>query len=204
MLIAMAGDPPVRVAESAPRHVLSHTEAGLRGRAGIDDADRPLSSEIPLLWQLSYPRLAGGAGTPGESEEGPAPDAGDGYGGAVSKAQPQSGEPGLQGVSVPAAGSGHRLSESGMGHGYYLHPDGPGFCVPGRDHGLVLARGACWVVFRILCHFYTPDKKEMIHEKRNPVWYRSQFRSQFDMEAAIQALRQGKDLSGKDGVLPPS
>ena len=26
---------------------------------------------------------------------------------------------------------------------------------------------------------------------------------QFDMEAAIQALRQGKDLSGKDGVLPP-
>ena len=26
---------------------------------------------------------------------------------------------------------------------------------------------------------------------------------QFDMEAAIQALHQGKDLSGKDGVLPP-
>ena len=25
---------------------------------------------------------------------------------------------------------------------------------------------------------------------------------QFDMEAAIQALRQGKDLSGKDGVPP--
>ena len=26
---------------------------------------------------------------------------------------------------------------------------------------------------------------------------------QFDMEAAILALRQGKDLSGKDGVPPP-
>ena len=26
---------------------------------------------------------------------------------------------------------------------------------------------------------------------------------QFDMEAAIQALRQGKDLSGKDDVPPP-
>ena len=26
---------------------------------------------------------------------------------------------------------------------------------------------------------------------------------QFDMEAAIQALCQGKDLSGKDGVPPP-
>ena len=26
---------------------------------------------------------------------------------------------------------------------------------------------------------------------------------QFDMEAAIQALREGKDLSGKDGVLTP-
>jgi hypothetical protein len=25
----------------------------------------------------------------------------------------------------------------------------------------------------------------------------------FDMEAAIQALRQGKDLSGQDGILTP-
>ena len=25
----------------------------------------------------------------------------------------------------------------------------------------------------------------------------------FDMEAAIQALREGKDLSGKDGILTP-
>ena len=65
-----------------------------------------------------------------------------GNGSVVSKAQPQSGEPGPQSVSVPAAGSGHRSSESGMGHGYHLHPDGPGLCVPGRDHGLVLAQGA--------------------------------------------------------------
>ena len=149
----MAGDPPVRVAESAPRHVLSHTEAGLRGRAGIDDADRPLSSEIPLLWQLSYPRLAGGAGAPGESEEGPAPDAGDGYGGAVSKAQPRSGEPVSQCVSVPAAGPDHRSSESGMGSGYHLHPDGSELCVPGRDHGLVLTQGA---VMACIQHAHPP------------------------------------------------
>ena len=34
-----------------------------------------------------------------------------------------------------------RSPESGVGNGYHVYPDGPGLCVPSRDHGLVLAQG---------------------------------------------------------------
>ena len=57
------------------------------------------------------------------------------------EAQPQLGEPGTQGVSVPAARPRHRSPESGVGNGYHVYPDGPGLCVPSHDHGLVLAQG---------------------------------------------------------------
>ena len=78
----------------------------------------------------------------GQPQEGPAPDADNGSGSAVPEAflvwhQPQPGEPGTQGVSVPAARPRHRSPESGVGNGYHVYPDGPGLCVPGRDHGLV-------------------------------------------------------------------
>ena len=43
------------------------------------------------------------------------------------KAQPQLGEPDTRGVSVPAARPRHRSPESGVGNGYHVYPDGPGF-----------------------------------------------------------------------------
>lgn len=46
------------------------------------------------------------------------------------------------------------------------------------------------LVFRILCHFFILCKREMT----KPI---------FDMEAVLQALRDGKSLNGKDGILIP-
>jgi putative transposase len=59
----------------------------------------------------------------------------------------------------------------------------------GAEHAAPVYEG----VFRILCHFFKLSEKEMIHERK----------INFDMESAIQALREGKDLSGKDGIFTP-
>ena len=95
-----AGDAAMRVAGPAPLDVLSRAQAGLRQGTRTDGADRPLSPEASVLRQPPHPRLAGRSGAPDPSQEGPAPDAHDGPGGAVSKAQPQTRLPGPQ-ASIP-------------------------------------------------------------------------------------------------------
>jgi len=142
----------------------------------------------------------GGSGSSGEPQEGSAPDAHDGFDGAVSEAQSQLGEPGAQNLSLPAAGSRDRSPHSGLGDRRDLYPDGARLCVPGGDHGWHSRKVLSWRVSNTLDASFCVEALEAALETYGaPEIFNTDQGSQFTSEDFTGVLKRHGIRISRDG-----
>ena len=118
----------------------SHSRRRGNGCAAVP-ADRRAVHESPLLWKPADGDTPGGVGLQDQPQARTAADETDGAGGHGAGAAHQSTPSWAQGVSVSAAGVGHRTAQPGLEYGHHLPSPGPRVCVSGGDPGLVQPQG---------------------------------------------------------------
>src|SRR6266481_8350554 len=115
---------------------------GQRGGPSDHGADRSAVSGPALLRLASDGGMVGNPGSPGQPQAGPAADATDGAGGRLSAAEHEQAGGRAQGLSLSARWVVDRTGQPGLVLGHHLYPDGQGFPVSGRDHGLAQSCGS--------------------------------------------------------------
>ena len=106
---------------------------------GAHAPDRRGVHQNPGLWIPPDDRLAQNRGACGQSQADPSSDAAHGPGGDLSQALPVEEEQGPRDLPLSSEECGHYPTESGLQHGYHLHPSKEGLCLSHGHYRLVLA-----------------------------------------------------------------
>src|SRR6266568_7193290 len=112
--------------------LLSPAAAGERGEPASAPAARRAVPGMPVLWQPSHGRHAGG-----QPQTHPAADAHSGYRSALPETELEPPSSRSRDLPVPAARRLHRTAQPSLEHRYYLHSDAGRLPLPGGRDGLV-------------------------------------------------------------------
>jgi len=108
-----------------------------RRESDVDAVARRAVHANAVLWRDQNDRLAGQAGSPGQSETSAETVAADGAGGHLCQTAAVGSSAGTSHLSIPAAGIDDREAGRVLGDRHHVHTITTRFCVPGGDHGLV-------------------------------------------------------------------
>src|SRR6266700_6975586 len=122
----------MRAARCASLDLLSPAAAGERGEPASAPAARRAVPGMPVLWQPSHGRHAGG-----QPQTHPAADAHSGYRSALPETELEPPSSRSRDLPVPAARRLHRTAQPSLEHRYYLHSDAGRLPLPGGRDGLV-------------------------------------------------------------------